>query len=96
MRPLTSGRSTTLRRERKLPTACMSSMSRVTSTLATSTDGGLPPGMPLAAPCLGAPAGDSPDKAFEDASATPSLALGFWYHHAAPEAAAIPATAITV
>ena len=40
MRPLTSGLSTTPRRERKLATAWMSSVSVATSTLATSTDGG--------------------------------------------------------
>ena len=44
MRPLTSGRSTTPRRERRLPTACVSSVNRTVSTLATSTVGGWPAG----------------------------------------------------
>ena len=95
MRPLTSGRNTTPRRERKLPTAWVSSVSLSTSTRATSTDGGLPtapaPAGPLDAPCTGPAAATAVDVA-----PVLATALGCWYHQAAPEAAAMPVTATTV
>ena len=61
MRPLISGRSTTLRRERKLPTASASSRMVIWRTLVASTITGFAgpcaPGLAAALPCgAGAPA----------------------------------------
>jgi hypothetical protein len=58
MRPLTSGRTVTPWRDFKLPTACVSSVSFITSTLADSTEAGRA-GAP--APLAAAPVGFEPD-----------------------------------
>ena len=91
MRPLTSGLSITPRRERKLPTACVSSVSFVISTIAASTDGGLPAVTLL---LLETPRGN-PAATVREADDTAAVSCGFWSHQAAPEAATIPA-AITM
>ena len=87
MRPPTSGRITTLWRDRRLPTAWASSARDTTWTFAASTAGGRA-------------AGPAPDAAAPAAGATPAATVapgvpatgGRWYHHAAPEASAIPRT----
>ena len=94
MRPDTSGRIMTFWRLRNVPIDCASSCSLVTSTLATSTPAG-PPGPPAGraadAPAAGAP---SVPEACEPVISVGPLGL-FWYQYAAPDAAAMPATAIT-
>jgi hypothetical protein len=88
-RPDTSGRSITLWRERRLPTVAVSSVTRCSSTRATSTDGTrvepFGAGAPAGAPAPGVAAAGS---------------LGrcgcCWYHQAPPEAAAITTAATTV
>ena len=90
-RPLTSGRSMTLWRERKLPTAWASSASRTTSTRPISTAGGR--AAPLTAPAAGVAA---PREPLTTAASLAGGAGRFWYHQAAPDAAAMPSTAIAV
>ena len=78
----------TLCRDRNDPTDCASSRKVARSTLATST--------PAARGAELAAAGDT---ATEDAPESAPIARGpvalFWYHHAAPDAAAMPITATT-
>ena len=100
-RPDTSGRSTMLWRERRLPTACASSVILWVSTRATSTAGArpgalAPPAAGLALPLpLPLPLPRSVGAAAVAASPG-SACRGFCSHQAAPEAAAIPTTATTV
>ena len=91
MRPLTSGRKTTLWRERSEPTVCDSSTRFMRSTLATSTVG-FPPPLPPPADALAAPCGAVALALLASPSA---LAGWFWYHQAPPPTAAIPKAAIT-
>ena len=70
-RPATSGRSITFWRERRLPTVCASSCSRVTSTLATSTPAGPPGPRPP-------PAADAVPAGAEAALAAPDISCGPW------------------
>ena len=113
MRPLTSGRSVTPWRDFKLPTACVSSVSFMISTLADSTVGGRcgpPAPLPVPPPAVpaagGVPAAVVVPAVDELASVLAALPVTvddtcvnapagalFWYHQAAPEAAAIPMTA---
>ena len=107
MRPATSGLTTTPRRERKLPTAWVSSVSLVTSTFATSTDGGRPPpaALPGAVGAPGMPGAFATPLGLADAlkvdfsvlvcplSADTALDFGCCSHHAAPDAPTIPTTA---
>ena len=89
-RPGTSGRIITLWRERSEPTDCASSRKLTRSTLATSTPAALGAEAEAAGP-------DAPTEGGAAPLAVISLGpWGFdWYHHAAPEAAAIPSTATT-
>jgi hypothetical protein len=81
MRPLTSGRSITPWRERKVPTAWVSSVSLITSTRAASTTGTR--GVPAPAAAVDDPVGEALPAA---------VGPGLCTHQATPRAAATPMT----
>ena len=90
-RPGTSGRSITLWRERRLPTDCASSCRAMRSTFATST----PAGRGAEAAAAGPEAACAGPAAALDVAPISCGPLGLdWYHQAAPEAAAMPTTAV--
>ena len=77
MRPLISGRTTTLWRERRLPTVSAASVRGIRRTRPTSTATTRPLPLLAATSCAG------------------GADAGRCSHHAAPAAAAMPATATT-
>jgi hypothetical protein len=80
-RPLTSGRTITLCRERNVPTAWASSSSVAVSTLPTSTTAG-----PVGRAASGAAAFAADEESVDRV----------WYHHAAAPATEMPITATSV